>query len=219
MSKPITPADIRDHTRASGYRYVGSAAPGGRRDGKFWRAQVGTGNTHGSKDSTRPSRWKGPTRQDALQAAWDYCNHINNGAAPATPALKSAGHPVRTPSIDRDVREGQLIVALKRLREERGGRQGFVYLIGIEGDTRAMKIGYSVEPEARVGELQAGSYRKLVLLAKKEGTRADELDLHQRYIDDNILGEWFRPTRPLLSEFNLSVAVLGVGHMELRRSA
>ena len=68
-----------------------------------------------------------------------------------------------------------------------------------------MKVGYSTNPEARVVELQTGNWRPLRLLAKIEGTETDEKALHVEFIEDNLVGEWFKPSEALLSRFGLSI--------------
>jgi hypothetical protein len=37
----------------------------------------------------------------------------------------------------------------------------------------------------------------------KEGTKVDEARIQQKYIDQNVLQEWFRPSKELLLEFDL----------------
>lgn len=80
---------------------------------------------------------------------------------------------------------------------------GYVYCIGEEDRTLAVKVGYARDAQFRIADLQTGNPRKLVILGVLRGTRQDERDLHARYIKDNVLGEWFRPTAELLSEFDI----------------
>lgn len=169
----------------------------------------------------RKGDWKGPRRATAEEAAQDYCDYINGSATPATPALKSAGH--KRSTIRQPLSEG-----IQKLRQqlrdaveaERQGRQGYLYLIGECFDgilpktghlirNQAVKIGYSDAPDARIAMLQTGNPRLLALLDTIEGTQEDERALHAKYIDDNVLQEWFRPTRELLSEFGLEIRALG----------
>jgi hypothetical protein len=83
------------------------------------------------------------------------------------------------------------------------GKPGYVYCIGEENRSMAVKVGFSDDATFRIGALQTGNPRKLVILGVIRGTRADERDLHARYIKDNILNEWFKPTRELLEEFDI----------------
>lgn len=121
------------------------------------------------------------------------------GGATVTP-LHRAGH-VGRPSNDPEV--AYALGVLRDARAQRAGKQGYVYCIGERGRDLGVKIGYSVNPTARVAELQTGNPRELVLLGAFQGTEADERDLHERYFGDNLVGEWFRPSPALLSEFDI----------------
>lgn len=208
MSKLLTIEDIRNSKRASGFDHVGDCAGQAKnRRSDRWRAQAGVGNTHGSRDAALPSRWKGPVRSRPEVAAQDYCDHINGNpqVARKSAALKTANHPKAvklpvTPAVQ---------VALDILRDARAkvSDQGTVYLVA-EGPLKllpAVKIGWTSKtpPAARLGDYQAGNPRKLHMLATRPGTKTDEAALHAKYIDDNVLGEWFRPTSALLSEFGI----------------
>lgn len=83
------------------------------------------------------------------------------------------------------------------------GKPGYVYCIGEENRSVAVKVGFSDDATLRIGALQTGNPRKLVILGVIQGTRADERELHARYQNDNVLNEWFRPSEALLSEFNI----------------
>lgn len=65
---------------------------------------------------------------------------------------------------------------------------------------RAIKIGYSENPEMRLGNLQVGTQHELELLAVMHGEREDEGKLHERFSDLHIRGEWFR-AEPALLDF------------------
>ena len=122
------------------------------------------------------------------------------GTATAAKNKPATRHVPRDPlGDDREVK-----AALGVLRDARAQRrhlaQGYVYLIS---DGTAVKVGYSTKPEARVNELQTGNPRDLILLAKKEGDESVEAMLHTRFIDDNLILEWFRPSTPLLQWFGV----------------
>lgn len=146
-------------------------------------------------------RLRAPKLADVRAAA-------QGGAAADQATLNYVGHVTR--SNPRDLSDAE-IVARKILREaraEREGQEGFVYMIGEAGAgwsefPRYVKIGHSVDPEARVGELQTGNPRKLKLLAKVPGDRGLERQLHNKYIANNVIGEWFFNSFQLLSEFDL----------------
>lgn len=56
----------------------------------------------------------------------------------------------------------------------------------------AVKIGYSVEPRARLPEIQWGCPLPLTLEAVMPGDASEERRLHRWFVDDRITGEWFR---------------------------
>jgi hypothetical protein len=189
----IQPKDILKPRNVSGYAHVGLVAGPSRGANKPYYQAYANGGRRGD--------WKGPARPTAAEAAQDYCDYLNTGGV-ATPAtLNSAGHKARRQRIiDEEER-----AALGVLRDKRAQRtkkaKGYVYCIT---DGTAVKIGYSLKPEARVGELQTGNPRRLRLLATVEGTPTDERNLHVKYLHLNILQEWFRPTKAVLSEFGLT---------------
>lgn len=183
-----------------------------RPDGTF------LGRMQGQQDTERVF----PTLSAAQQWQQDHT------ATPA-PALRSAGHKrSATPATRKDFSKQQELDRLrKRVRAlealKREGSQGFLYLIGMEFQTlypsteagkvyiwtHAVKIGWSEAPDARIASLQTGNPQKLVLLATKPGTLDDERALHAKYLPDNVLQEWFRPTMALLLEFGLRQTLRG----------
>lgn len=191
----ITPRDIRN-TSISGYGHVsyddkGSAV-------RPYRAN------NGAKSTGTPT-WYGPRRATALEAAQDYCDYINTGGVAAPATLRNAGHKGRRKSVPHDAEEAAALGVLRDKRAQRQHKIGFVYCIT---DGTAVKIGYSLKPEARVAELQTGNPRRLRLLASMIGTELTEKALHVKYLRHNVLQEWFRPTTALLSEFGLTKEAL-----------
>lgn len=202
--------DLRDSTRDSGFKYVQQMKPEkGGHGGKPFRARKGDGGGPGQRVE---KRWIGPRRSTPEEAAQDYCLHANGGVIQHTPPLKNGGHKPRTPR-NPDTMDDALVAARKLMREAAAasrGDQGYIYCIGEVPPSKTylgnlgtlgVKVGFSVEPEARVGELQTGNPRPLKLIGKIKGTLDDERALHAKYIDLNLIGEWFRPTDALLSEF------------------
>jgi Meiotically up-regulated gene 113 len=187
----LTPNDIRDSSRRSGFQFViwdeySTRGP--------YRAQRRVG-----PDTEARSHWYGPRRATAEEAAQDYCDYINgSGVTPATP-LKSAGHKGKRRRLSDDPEVAAALGVLRDARGQRQGNQGYVYCIT---DGEYIKIGYSTKPEARLAELQTGNARKLSLVGSKPGTVEDEAALHQKYIEHNVLQEWFRLDAAILSEFN-----------------
>jgi hypothetical protein len=194
----LTIEDIRNPNRKSGFEYVSRAGGQGKGHGggKPWCATY-EADASGAKN-------RGPRRLTAAEAAQDYCDYINGQTAAAPAKLNFPGHTPRD-TAERTAEEEEALRILRDVKAQKEGKDGYVYCIG-EGDVNnpyAVKVGYSVKPEARVGELQSGNPRLLSLLAKKPGTMADEKALHNKYIKHNLVGEWFKPTDQLLSEFQI----------------
>jgi hypothetical protein len=61
-------------------------------------------------------------------------------------------------------------------------------------DAGAVKIGFSVEPRARLPEIQWGCPLPLTLEAVFPGDIQEEKRFHRWFADDRIIGEWFRLT-------------------------
>jgi hypothetical protein len=191
-----TPDKLRDRKTKSGYRHVRKVGgqPSLPRTKPYYQAQ----HMPGSGDH-------GPARSTARAAAQDWCDWKNSTpATPATPALKRAGH---AKARRKPITPAQQ-VALDILRDARAKPKaaGWVYLVVEAGSRkRVAKVGWTSKtpPEARLNDYQAGNPRKLCMLAKRKGTKRLEANIHKRHIDDNVLGEWFRLTPALLSEFGL----------------
>jgi hypothetical protein len=71
----LTPANIKNPARKSGYRQVNYTQPNNRGLAKHYQAYAGRG---------RAGDWRGPTRLTAFEAAVDYCNYANG--QPVSPA-------------------------------------------------------------------------------------------------------------------------------------
>lgn len=209
MPKLLTVEDLRNPKRKSGFDHVNSASPGAGGHaavGPRWRAAVAAPGKQQKEQGIRHI-WRGPARRKAEEAAQDYCDYVNGQQVALAPKLNGAGHEAKRDSLPMDPEVEAALGVLRDAKARRRGRPGYVYCIGVEGDATGVKIGYSVKPEARVGELQSGNPRKLVLLGFIKGTEGPagtEGKIHARYIEDNLVGEWFRPTGPLLSEFGIT---------------
>jgi hypothetical protein len=57
---------------------------------------------------------------------------------------------------------------------------------------RAIKIGYSKEPQKRLGALQTANPNKLDILGTIPGTEKDEEQLHIKFGEHRLKGEWFK---------------------------
>lgn len=196
----LTIEDIRNPERKSGFNNVDKPNP----DKNYFRAR--TGHT-GAGPKT--NCWRGPNRTTPEEAAQDLCNRVNWGIVSVKNVkLNGAGHTGRRDPLERDEELEAAYGVIRDKRAQQEGKQGYVYLIGVEGDWTGVKIGYSVKPEARVGELQTGNPRKLILLASKEAAEAEEHRIHSRFIQNRLVGEWFRPCEGIMEEFGLSLTEL-----------
>lgn len=196
----LTPNDIRNATRASGYNHVQvmQSDHKGNGGGKPYRARAGGSHPE------RASYWQGPRRASAERAAQDYCDYVNGN--PSIPMrLKSAGHTGRRTKreVPSDIQAARGMVRDFEAQVA-GDVPTYVYLV-IEdlpgGGINYGKIGFSTNPQARVAELQTGNPRPLKLLYYMEGTEADERALHAKYAHLNVLQEWFRITKEIILEF------------------
>lgn len=86
------------------------------------------------------------------------------------------------------------------LRTEPPAFVGYVYLAG--GEHGPLKIGWSKDPAARIEAFQTGNYQHLTVIAKREGTQADERQVHDKLSDHRVKGEWFERWAAL-DEFGL----------------
>lgn len=76
--------------------------------------------------------------------------------------------------------------------------QGQVYFIACT-ETNRVKIGFTRgDPIARLRALQTGSAGQLRLMCARPGTPEMERDLHHRFRECNIHGEWFQPNDELV---------------------
>lgn len=197
----ITPKDIQNSARVSGYDHVGyNVQSGKKRPPKPFQAVV-----YGGSRSKAGMAWIGRRRATALEAAQDYCDYMNGKGVTPAPQLRSAGHTGKRDSLPSDPEVQAALGVLRDAKGQREGRQGYVYLIIEVNDGGGLtfgKVGYSTNPRARVAELQTGNPRKLRLHLAKPGTLLDEAELHAKYAHLNVLQEWFRLTKELLLEWD-----------------
>lgn len=74
----------------------------------------------------------------------------------------------------------------------------FVYFVQA-GEGGPIKIGVANDPRARAATLQTGNHQRLTLLLWVPGTQRHEAELHARFKEHRVRGEWFEPVSPLLS--------------------
>lgn len=72
---------------------------------------------------------------------------------------------------------------------------GYVYFIRV-GDH--IKIGFSTRPIDRLNGLQTSNPGRLEIVGTRPGSRKTEAELHERFKDMRVRGEWFQARVPLL---------------------
>lgn len=202
----LTPKDIENAKTQSGYDHVTAAVdsrPGRTNPSPYYARAHGPAKPGGSGGA---KIWQGPRRVTAIESAQDYCDYANSGSASAPVTLKSAGHvgaPRKTPTEDPKLAEARMLQ-----REALSGAaidpSGWIYLIGEVGRAYAAKIGQSREhPRHRLAGLQTGNPRVLEVIGcyKVKDRDAEERALHSRFIEHNVLGEWFRITTDITNHF------------------
>ena len=75
-----------------------------------------------------------------------------------------------------------------------------IYLI-VNREEKFCKIGYSIEPKSRLAQLQTGNPYPLELLSVIEGEIQLEKEIHERFKECRLQGEWFVLTQDILDYF------------------
>lgn len=91
-------------------------------------------------------------------------------------------------------------------------RSSFVYFIS---DGEHVKIGLSRQPRKRLSSLQTGHPKRLNIVGLMPGGAEDEFQLHGRFRDHRVKGEWFRDC----SEIRDFIARAANDHSALARAA
>jgi len=78
-----------------------------------------------------------------------------------------------------------------------GAGVGSVYFIQAT-NSKAIKIGVSVDVKRRMTDLSAYSWEPLTLLGWISSSDMSEAEAHERFVKDRIKGEWFSPSDDLL---------------------
>lgn len=84
-------------------------------------------------------------------------------------------------------------------KQEKMPERGNVVYFVQGGDGTPIKIGTSVNVRARVSGLQGGNGHRLRLLGWMRGSRVEEQRLHRMFHAERQHGEWFKPSKALLS--------------------
>jgi hypothetical protein len=76
-----------------------------------------------------------------------------------------------------------------------------VYFIGSRAEMTALvKIGYTIDVESRLSNLQVGNPISLSILATVDGGKNVEASYHMRFASQRREGEWFVINKPILAE-------------------
>lgn len=102
-------------------------------------------------------------------------------------------------SADDMARMGMGVTRPKRKPRTPVNSEGPVVYFIQAGESGPIKIGFTERPVAhRLSNLQTASADELRALVCVSGTRQHESDLHFRFRDHHIRGEWFKPAADLL---------------------
>jgi hypothetical protein len=126
--------------------------------------------------------------------------------------LKQANHPKpKRKRRELTLKEKRLAAELRAAKAEADAAdpqpepEDLCYLVGIEGDDTYVKIGHTINEDARLSDYQAGNPRKLKLLALLPGGEAKEKELHTKFMayhtPEIVVGEWFRKSPAIMNEF------------------
>jgi Meiotically Up-regulated Gene 113 (MUG113) protein len=88
--------------------------------------------------------------------------------------------------------------AIRRELLARTSERFFLYAIQAGGDDGPVKIGTAKDPDQRLKTLQTASPVPLTGLCAWRGFSGEEAEIHQRFADHRIRGEWFRPHADLI---------------------
>lgn len=83
------------------------------------------------------------------------------------------------------------------MRKRARRNKGWVYFIR-SGEDGPLKIGWTVDPQKRLEQLQTGSFVRLFILGTIEGSAGGESAFHRRWANYRIRGEWFEPAPEIL---------------------
>lgn len=161
----LTPSNLSNPSQASGYTRV--AYRPHRAATKPYQAQ--------GKAAPGQTRYLGPRRATAIEAAQDYCDFINGGR-PAIAARPRVGHKARPAG------------------ETPDDSSGYIYCIGEKTSGARVKLGQSkFDPIYRLSSLQTGNPRILYVIASKAvpDRHAAEKALHDKFAAYCCTNEWF----------------------------
>ncbi len=75
-------------------------------------------------------------------------------------------------------------------------RKGYVYFVLV---AERVKIGFTSNPQNRLGNLQVGLYETIDLYVAVPGTQWDEHQVHDTLARHRLKGEWFEACQPVMN--------------------
>lgn len=98
-------------------------------------------------------------------------------------------------------------------------KTGFVYFIQKSNIEGPVKIGYSVNPESRLKQLQTSHDENLYLLKSIPGNSSLEKQYHGKYQESRINGEWFKSTEELMVDIGGEIKTMYFENIALKENA
>jgi Meiotically up-regulated gene 113 len=89
--------------------------------------------------------------------------------------------------------------------EDAAKMRGFVYFMQREDESKLIKIGFSLNPRARQQSLSREIFCPVHIIGIEIGTMLKERQLHLRFEEHSVQGEWFEANADLLSYIDHSI--------------
>lgn len=159
------------------------------------------------------SRWARPCRMCALEYLEDHYELVETDLMLLCERLSkdSIAAQSRVLEIEDDVSlafnlQASVRADVDRIRDYRAqaARTEFVRYVYAVGDGTAIKIGFSGRHPSlgRFAQLQTASAKELKLIGALVGTVNDERDLHRRFAEHHLRGEWFNHVSEIVEHFD-----------------
>lgn len=84
---------------------------------------------------------------------------------------------------------------------------GFIYFIAPIANQSGVKIGFSKNPGARLADLTSEVGIKLNLIGSIPGTKETEKEIHEKFKDQRLHGEWFRTNQAINRFVSTAIAL------------
>jgi hypothetical protein len=136
--------------------------------------------------------------------AWELVGDLLTVTRIRVAEVREALTSARATAYDDACRQAAVAYGRRKSHEERRPRAAWVYLFAAHG---RVKIGHSVNPVTRARNLS--TTEEVTVLARKrfrsrQDARAAEVELHQRFAQHRIRGEWFEDCELIREAFGVS---------------